>query len=83
MDPTMNQCPKCAAEMNRGFVLDRQNVLGLPADRFPRWVEGEPERGISGNWTLVGRKTNEIRRADRCGNCGYVEFYASLEVQYV
>lgn len=54
----------------------------LAGDRFLRWVEGEPERGAAG-LKLAGRKTNEISRTDKCGSCGYLEFYTSPEVQYV
>ncbi len=83
MNATENRRPKCTGQMDRGFVLDRNNVLGLAADRFPRWVEGEPEKGISGGWQTSGKRTNEIIRADRCGHCGFLEFYTSQEVQYV
>ena len=80
MEATKNQCAKCGGQMDTGFVLDRPTLVG---DHFPRWLEGQPERGISGGWTTVGKKTNEINRADRCRNCGYLEFYTSMEVQYV
>ena len=81
MEATKIQCPKCGSQMDTGFVLDRS--LLLIGEHFPRWLEGEPERGISGGWKVVGKKTNEINRADRCRNCGYLEFYTSMEVQYV
>ena len=83
MGATKSQCPKCTGQMDGGFVLDHNNLLGLPAHRLPRWVEGEPERGISGGWKIAGKKTNEVSRVDRCGNCGYLEFYTSKELQYV
>jgi predicted nucleic-acid-binding Zn-ribbon protein len=83
MDAPTSQCPKCTGQMDRGFVLDRNNMFGLAADRFPRWVEGEPERGSSGGWKTSGKRTNEISRAERCENCGFLEFYTSKEVQYI
>jgi len=75
-------CPKCAGQMDKGFVLDRDNVLGLRADRIPCWVEGEPERGASGGWKTIGKRTHEVRRVERCEECGYLEFYTSNEVLY-
>lgn len=83
MDAAQDQCLKCNGQMDRGFVLDRNNLFGLAADSFPRWVEGEPERGISGSWKTSAKRTHEISRVDRCENCGLLEFYTSKEVQYV
>ncbi len=84
MEATKNQCPKCTGQMVKGFVLDRNHVFGgLAADRLPRWVDGEPERGVSGGWKIVGKKTYEINRADRCEHCGYIEFYTGQECEFV
>ncbi len=83
MEATKNQCPKCTGQMVKGFVLDRDNVFGFAADRLPRWVDGEPERGVSGGWKIVGKKTYEINRADRCEYCGYLEFYTGQECEFV
>ena len=77
-----SKCPKCAGRMERGFVLDRDNVLGLRVDNLPCWIDGEPTRGISGGWQTVGKRTNEVDRVDRCEKCGYLEFYTSSEVRF-
>jgi len=69
--------------MDTGFVVDHSLSSSLIGDHFPRWEEGEHERGTSGGRKTLGKKTKEINRADRCGSCGYLEFYTSKEVQYV
>ena len=79
MEVSKSQCPKCTGLMHRGFVFDRS----FTGDRFLRWVEGEPERGGATGLKLIGRKTSEISRTDKCEKCGYLEFYSSNEVQYV
>jgi len=67
--------------MERGFVLDRNKLLIGSADDVPRWVEGDVEKGFSG-FKIAGKRTIKIHRADRCGDCGYIEFFSSKEVQY-
>ena len=79
MDAANSQCPKCEGQMESGFLFDRS----LASSRLLHWVEGEPERGISGSWKTSGKRTNEISRAERCGHCGFLEYYTSKEVQYV
>ena len=82
MDETKNRCPKCESRMERGFVLDQNNVGGFPVDSSPRWVEGEPEQGGLGGLKIIGKRTYAVSRAERCARCGYVEFYTSSEVEY-
>jgi hypothetical protein len=55
----------------------------LTGDRLLRWVEGEPEKGGATGLKLAGKRTREINRTDKCDTCGYLELYASDEVQYV
>jgi hypothetical protein len=69
--------------MERGFVLDRNNLLlMLPGHNVPQWVEGEAESGSSGGFKTAGKRTSKIDRADRCSDCGYVEFFSSKDLQY-
>lgn len=79
MEVSRSQCPKCTGLMERGFVMDRS----LTGDRLLRWVEGEPEAGGRTGLKVIERKTNQITRTDKCDKCGYLEFYAGDEVQYV
>jgi len=67
--------------MERGFMLDHSVVHEI----FPRWVEGEPSPGSPGSTapgSLVGKKMRRVNRAERCSECGYLEFYTSNEILY-
>jgi predicted nucleic-acid-binding Zn-ribbon protein len=79
MQAETSQCPKCSGQMQRGFVMDRS----FTSDRVLRWVEGEPAKGGATGLKTVGLKTNQINRTDKCDSCGYLEFYASNEIQFV
>jgi hypothetical protein len=79
MSETINQCPKCSGKMVQGFVFDRS----LTSDRVLRWVQGEPEIGGATGIKLVGKETSKISRTDKCGNCGYLEFFASKDIEYI
>ena len=83
MDSSDAVCPKCnVGTMDRGFILDHNNVLGLLANRLPQWVEGEVETGVSGQIKLTGKQTNRIDRAYRCKKCGYLELFSSLDTEW-
>jgi len=69
--------------MERGFVLDRSLGRSLGIDRVLRWVKGEPEIGGATGIKLVGKETSKISRTDKCRNCGYLEFFASNDVEYI
>jgi hypothetical protein len=64
-------CPKCAGQMEEGFVVDRGH-----GNRFnvSCWVAGAPESGF---WGLKIRdKARRPVRTLRCVNCGFLESYA-------
>ena len=83
MDSSDVVCPKCnVGTMDRGFILDHNNVLGLSTNRLPRWVEGEVGTGVSGEIKLTGKRTNRIDRAYRCKKCGYLELFSSLDSEW-
>ena len=66
-------CPKCAHEMELGFVLDK----GYGGDYVlpPEWAEGAPVKSI---WTGVKMKDKQRLpiATYRCRSCGYLESYA-------
>ena len=64
--------------MELGFMLDHSVVH----ESFPRWVEGEPAPGAGVPGSLVGKKMRRVARAERCCDCGYVEFYTGDEIIY-
>lgn len=69
-------CPKCGKSMTPGFLLDfTEGVRRVPA----RWVEGTPEAA-----PMTGTKTgsHDMRRVDanRCDSCGFLEFYARVQL---
>lgn len=82
MDSSDAVCPKCnVGTMNQGFAFDHSNVMGLSANRLPRWVEGEVDSG-TGEIKLTGKRMHKIDRAYRCNKCGYLELFSSLDVEW-
>ena len=73
------KCPKCNAEMEEGFILDKGDSGALQS----RWVEGEPEKtslfGVKTTWFGVNTSGKEILQVTtyRCTGCGFLESYAS------
>ena len=69
------KCPKCNAEMDEGFILDKGHYN---AQMVSQWVEGAPERSI---WTGIKTKGRDKFQVTtyRCSGCGYLESYALYE----
>jgi hypothetical protein len=71
MTETTIRCPKCQADMERGFIADLTHGGVVTS----KWVEGAPEKSF---WT--GVKTRDRANVEiqtyRCENCGYLESYA-------
>jgi len=69
-------CPKCAAAMEPGFIVDK----GVPGGSVsaPEWAEGAPEPSI---WTGLKMRGHERHGVTtfRCTGCGYLESYAVAE----
>ncbi len=68
---TPNSCPKCAAEMQEGFILDQSLTERLVA----RWVAGSPDKSFLGN-AKTGGKEKHFIQTFRCTKCGFLESYA-------
>ena len=72
MNESNTNCPKCSAEMEEGFVLDRTYGANLPS----KWVEGEPVKSF---WS--GTKINNQNQYRvvtlHCVRCGFLESYAT------
>jgi len=70
------RCPKCASEMEIGFLLDNSGPNLLPT----LWVRGLPVRSF---WRLTKIRGKMISKVDsyRCVNCGFLECYARSEWQ--
>ena len=75
-----NHCLKCNGLMERGFILDDRLVPGQQI--FPRWLEGEPSQESTVPGSIVGKRMRRVDRAERCVECGYLEFYTSDEIVY-
>jgi hypothetical protein len=71
MPPNPKSCPKCAKQMEDGFLLDGDQ--GGPFQG--NWAEGKPAFGWFGGLKVFGRVQRPIT-AFRCTSCGYVELYA-------
>ena len=68
---SIRQCPKCSAEMDRGFQLDMTDSRIRPAV----WLGGEPEKSFWTGVKLRGKVSYEVE-VFRCKECGYLEHYA-------
>jgi hypothetical protein len=72
MSESNTNCPKCGAELEEGYIVDRTSKATLASD----WVEGEPVKSF---WT--GTKISDKRkyrvRSLRCVRCGFLESYAT------
>jgi hypothetical protein len=64
-------CPKCAGEMQSGFVLDRNRYV----ESLGEWAVGEPRSNGWGGFKLPTGRRFPIRGV-RCEGCGFVELYA-------
>ena len=66
-------CPKCAAAMESGFIIDK----GMPSGSVsaPEWAEGVPEPSFWTGLKLGGRERHAVTTF-RCPACGYLESYA-------
>ena len=65
-------CPKCAAAMAPGFIIDKGDNGSVSA---PEWAEGKPERSFWTGVKLRGRERHPVTTF-RCTACGYLESYA-------
>ena len=69
----MATCPKCRERMTQGFLFAPDSGARI------KWVDGEP------SWKMMlglGRKATDLT-AQRCGSCGFVEFFADTSVKPV
>ncbi|MEQ1632513.1 MAG: PF20097 family protein [Planctomycetota bacterium] len=64
-------CPKCAAVMDSGFILDVTDS----ATHQAQWAEGEAKKSF---WfgVRVPRDERHLVTTYRCSKCGYLESYA-------
>ena len=69
----MTDCPKCRGRMTQGYVY-----LPDTGGRV-KWRDGEP--GWKAALGLAGKSTDLVSR--RCGECGFVEFYADSRAKPV
>lgn len=65
-------CPKCAARMEEGFVLDHTQHAGYAQ---AAWIEGPPTRSFWTGVKIKGREQHPVTTL-RCATCGYLESYA-------
>jgi predicted nucleic-acid-binding Zn-ribbon protein len=66
-------CPKCAGEMQEGFIPD---AVSHGNRRVARRVAGNPEALFWEGAKIEGREQHFIQ-SFRCVACGYLESYAS------
>lgn len=71
----INGCPKCGAEMSRGFVVDHN----MGAATVGLWVPGEPMHSRWGSGVRAPREQSIPLATFRCSGCGFLESYARPE----
>lgn len=71
----MMNCPKCNAEMEEGYTLDRGH--NDSPSSVETWVEGVPEKSFWSGLKTEGKMKYEVSTY-RCEGCGYLESYALL-----
>ena len=64
---TSNKCPKCAGEMQEGFMNDRSYAS--------QWIVGKPDKGFFAG-AKISSKEKHFIQTFRCAKCGYLESYA-------
>lgn len=76
MNETANNCPKCRGLMEEGFILDHGDMnVGL----INTWVEGAPVKSFW-NGIKISNKSQFAVKTFRCVDCGYLESYATEEI---
>lgn len=68
----MPTCPKCAAKMEPGIVLDKGDSNWLNTQE---WLEGKPDVSFWSGVKTKGRERHPVETF-RCERCGYLESYA-------
>lgn len=71
-----NQCSKCGADMEEGFLLEKGDGGLLSSES---WVEGNPEKSWLSGLSLKGKKIYDVKTL-RCSACGYLESYAARKL---
>ena len=72
------KCPKCDADMERGFTVDMgTGDFSIGARHVSKWAPGRPIRSLLFK-TWVPRNSLPIGTY-RCSACGYLESYAGPE----
>jgi predicted nucleic-acid-binding Zn-ribbon protein len=69
------KCPKCAAEMREGYILE---VADGNVRSAALWIGGKPERSFFFGTKLKDKEQHPIQ-SFRCVACGYLESYASAD----
>lgn len=64
-------CPKCAGEMQPGFLLEKSDGYRACTE----WISGAPEDKALGGVVVKGRAQYPVR-SYRCAACGFLEHYA-------
>jgi len=73
--PSQLKCPKCACDMEQGYVLEIGDGNFRSA---ARWIAGPPERSMLFGTKVKDREQHAIQ-SFRCTRCGYLESYAPGE----
>ena len=70
--PRSSPCPKCAAPMDEGYMVDHTHGGSRTVSL---WVEGPPERSIWMGLKIADRRSFSVATF-RCQRCGFLESYA-------
>lgn len=69
-------CVKCGGGMSHGYIVD----FTYGGRMQNRWIEGPPDPSF---WTglKISDKTQYLVATYRCVKCGYLESYATEEIE--
>ncbi len=75
MNESNLNCPKCAGEMEEGFIADYDDYCSI---RPSNWVEGAPVKSFWHKTKINDKKHYQVKTL-RCVRCGFLESYATEE----
>lgn len=73
MNQSNTNCPKCASEMEEGFIAEQYGGHKIQPSE---WVEGAPVKSFWQGTNISDKKQYQVKTF-RCARCGFLESYAN------
>ncbi len=75
MNEQNTNCPKCAGEMEEGFIAEQYGGHRIQPSE---WIAGEPVKSFWHGTKINDKKHYQVKTL-RCVRCGFLESYATEE----